>query len=88
MACDNVTVVSAINKGYAKQGVLGNMLRALTFYSMKFNFHMQARHVPGKSNILADQLSRLQVKKFLRANPRYSNLRVSPTDPLIDCGLV
>ena len=91
VACDNATVVSAINKGYSKQAVLGRMLRALTFYSLKFNFHLQAQHVPGKSNIIADQLSRLQVEKFLHGNPDCSGRRVSIIDtpnPLTDCGLV
>ena len=68
VACDNATVVSAINKGYSKQVVLGRMLRALNFYSLKFNFHMQAQHVLGKSNVIADQLSRLQVEIFLPEN--------------------
>ena len=91
VACDNATVVSAINKGYSKQVVLGRMLRALTFYSLKFNFHMQAQHVPGKSNVIADQLSRLQVERFLRENPDCNSRRVNTektTDPLTDCSLV
>ena len=66
------------------------MLRALTFYSLKHNFHMQAQHVPGKSNVIADQLSRLQVKKFMQENPDYSGLRVdvSEANPWKGCGLV
>ena len=90
VACDNATVVSAINKGYSKHIVLGKMLRALTYYSLKYNFHVQSQHVPGKSNTIADQLSRLQVERFLCENPECSNRRVhiaDTLDPLTDCSL-
>ena len=84
VACDNASVVIAINKGYSKHKVLGEMLRALTFYSMRHNFFLQAQHIPGRLNIESDLLSRLQVEKFLIANPLARDLRATVIeDPLI-----
>lgn len=40
------------------------IVRALFFVSVEFNIHISIRHLPGKVNLFADLLSRLQVQKF------------------------
>ena len=70
--CDNWSTVGAINKGYSKKVVIGNLLRVLIYYSMINNFHLRAKHLPGKLNRRSDLLSRLQVQKFLTENPMAS----------------
>ena len=45
------------------------LLRALFFFCAKQNIHLQFFHVPGKQNVYADLLSRLQVEKFKRLHP-------------------
>jgi hypothetical protein len=67
--CDNEPTVAAINKGYSKKVVMGNLLRVLIYLSMLYNFYLRARHIPGKLNRRSDLLSRLQVRKFLDENP-------------------
>ena len=54
----------------------GNGAATSTHYRQKFvlcclrlNVHFTARHVPGRENILADKLSRLQVDSFKVAAP-------------------
>ena len=79
-SCDNASVVAAINKGYSNHVVLSRMLRALTYYCMKFNFSLRAQHIAGKLNTDSDSLSRLQVQKFLTAHPEAAGLRTHTTE--------
>ena len=82
VSCDSLGTVAAINKAYSNKKVMANLLRMLTFLSMKFNFHVRAVHIPGKANVLSDLLSRLQVKKFLQLAPQTSSQhRRHPGDP-------
>lgn len=46
-----------------------DLLRALTLISMKHNFFVRARHVPGVHNVIADALSRFQEARFREAAP-------------------
>lgn len=46
-----------------------DLLRFLVLLSMKHNFFVRARHVPGVSNEIADALSRFQVSHFRAAAP-------------------
>ena len=57
--CDNAATVSCINKCTSKNAILMTFLRELFWLSAKHNFHLVARHLPGKSNFLADSISRL-----------------------------
>ena len=67
--CDNASVVAALNKCYSNNRLMADLLRALTLYSLKYNFSLKAKHIPGKLNRNSDLLSRLQVDTFLRENP-------------------
>ncbi len=56
---DNTTTVSAINNGSSRSKDIMPYLRELFWLSVESNFHITARHLPGRLNILSDRLSRL-----------------------------
>ena len=62
--CDNESVVAIINSGHSKAPRVMDLVRFLVLISMKHNFLVRARHVPGVNNGIADALSRFQVKRF------------------------
>ena len=67
--CDNESVVAIINSGHSKVPRIMDLLRALTLISMKHNFFVRARHVPGVHNVIADALSRFQEARIREAAP-------------------
>ena len=72
--CDNEGAVKALNKSYSNKPTVADIIRHVTFVCMKYNFILNAIHIPGKQNIKADMLSRFQVKKFLQTTPE-ANLK-------------
>jgi len=68
--CDNESVVAIINSGHSKAPRIMDLLRFLVLMSMKHNFFVRARHVPGVSNEIADALSRFQDARFRAAAPK------------------
>ena len=62
--CDNESVVSIINSGHSKAPRIMDLVRFLVLISMRHNFLVRARHVPGVSNEIADALSRFQMQRF------------------------
>lgn len=58
---DNYQVVSLINKGVSNNGYCMKIMRKVFWESVKFNFHIVARHLPGGRNIIPDYLSRIRV---------------------------
>jgi len=60
---DNMAVVDIINKQSCKDKTLMKLVRRLVLASLHFNIIFRAKHIPGKSNIIADLLSRLQFQK-------------------------
>lgn len=67
--CDNESVVAIINSGHSKVPRIMDLVRFLVLISMKHNFYVKARHVPGVSNEVADALSRFQDARFWAAAP-------------------
>ena len=66
---DNKAVVDVINIQTAKdQGVM-MLLRQLVTLAMKHNIIFQARHIPGRQNVIADHLSRLQITQAKQLAP-------------------
>ena len=59
--CDNVTAVSAINKGYSKETLANESLRRVFWWSVMFNFRLKAIYYPGCRNKIADAVSRLDM---------------------------
>ena len=59
IATDNTTVVSYINKeGGVRSGSLCALLWRLLSWCNHRNITLQARHIPGRLNVIADKLSR------------------------------
>ena len=58
--CDNELVVYVINKMTSSEVGLMSLIRKLTVSLMQLNIVIRAKHVPGKSNVSADMLSRFQ----------------------------
>ena len=67
---DNVTAVAAINKGTSRNPFIMACLRQLFWLSAIYNFHVSARFLPGVSNMVADDISRLhEPGRLLRIIP-------------------
>ena len=73
--CDNEAVVHIINKQTSKDKTVMSVLRFFVINCMKNNVLFRAKHVPGRENVLADYLSRLQVE---RAQEQYPNINHNP----------
>ena len=58
MSCDNQSTVTVINSGSTKDYFMQRCLWQLWFSAAVFDFELQARHIPGDYNVLADALSR------------------------------
>ena len=56
--CDNQAVVSVLNTGKSRDVFLSNIARNIFMWLSACNINLQVVHVPGKSNIVADLLSR------------------------------
>lgn len=80
--CDNSAVVYIINTKRSKCSRIMSLLRSLTLATLKFNFYIKAKHVPGASNEIADSLSRFQVSRFRHLAP-WADVNPQPLPP--DC---
>ena len=67
--CDNQSVVAIINSGHSKAPRVMDLVRFFVLISMKHNFLVRARHVPGVNNEIADALSRFQLQRFRELAP-------------------
>ena len=61
---DNQSICDIWFTGSCKDSDIMSLVRKLFFFTAKHNINLLMRHVPGKDNILADPLSRLQVERF------------------------
>ena len=78
---DNVTAVSAINKGTSRNPFIMACLRQLFWLSAQYNFHVSARFLPGVSNTVADDISRinepgrmLKILPYVSPSPLYQHM--------------
>ena len=70
--CDNQSVVHIIQSGTSKDDQIMPLVRALCLVTARFNFRICAAHAPGKTNRLADALSRfnlVNLQEFHRLAP-------------------
>ena len=66
---DNEAIVSIINKQSSKEPTIMSLIRALVTSTLLDNIQFRAKHIPGRHNIIADFLSRCQVKKAQAVAP-------------------
>lgn len=68
---DNEALVHVINKKSCRDKVLMSFVRRLVLACLHYNILFRAKHVPGVKNILADALSRLQIRRFQDLAPAH-----------------
>ena len=56
--CDNLAVVEVLNSGRSRDHTLATCARNIWLLSAMYNFEIMVHHIPGKSNVTADLLSR------------------------------
>lgn len=66
---DNEALVPIINEQTSKDDILLSMVRWLVLQCIRLNILFKAKHIPGKQNVLADNLSRLQIEDFCKNAP-------------------
>lgn len=66
---DNLAIVSVINSLSSKDPRIMSLVRSLVSSMLTFNTLFKAKHIPGKSNLIADLLSRNQIQKALQLAP-------------------
>ncbi|MES9994401.1 MAG: reverse transcriptase domain-containing protein [Candidatus Thiodiazotropha sp.] len=66
---DNAAVVAIITKGRSRSAPIMNLMRRLTWCSIKNNFVLHAQYIPTKKNTVVDSLSRLKFQAFRRLVP-------------------
>ena len=67
--CVNKAVVDIWSKHTAKCPPIANLLCELFFTAAKHNFTVNASHIPGTSNVLADALFHSQGRRFFQLAP-------------------
>ena len=74
---DNMAVVHILNSTYSKDDHIMHLIRILVFLAAHFDFWFIAKHIEGKANHLADDLScdKLRISFFLSG----SSSRAPPT---------
>ena len=67
--CDNAEVVAIVNSGRSKMEAAMHLMRALFFFTAKYDITVVCNHIPGVDNRAADALSRDDVVSFLQQVP-------------------
>ena len=67
---DNNALVAILNKKSSKSKRVMRLIRPLVLHCLVHNIQIKASHIQGKSNVIADSLSRLQWSKFFKSFPQ------------------
>lgn len=67
--CDNEAVVFTLNKRTSKTPPIMQLVRHLLFEAARHNFSFSSEHLPGKTNHIADALSRFHWQAFRHLAP-------------------
>ena len=78
--CDNQSVVCILRSGSSKDDKIMHLIRELFLLSARFNFRISATHIPGKTNAIADALSRFNLQEFRRLAPHANQSPVEIPD--------
>ena len=76
--CDNEAVCQMVNRSSSQCGKCLILLRKLTLLCLRNNLRIFLKYVAGKTNLRADNLSRIKIQKFKQITP---NANEKP-DPL------
>ena len=82
LQCDNLSLVTAINKGACKDILVMHLLRCMWFFVAHFDISIMAKHLPGKDNTAADKLSRNNTDQMFLSQAGLSSLP-TPLPPAI-----
>lgn len=81
---DNMAIVHAINKQTCKEKGLMKLIRRLVLGALTHNILFKAKHIAGKSNTLADHLSRFKFQEAFQIAPHLHHTQtVVPKDLLV-----
>ena len=74
--CDNVAVVQVLNTGKARDSILATCARNVWLIAAMFNIELKFSHISGKTNVIADLLSRWSMvpdphEKLKKMLPQY-----------------
>ncbi|KAK3099735.1 hypothetical protein FSP39_008685 [Pinctada imbricata] len=73
---DNMAVIEIINKQSSKDKTIMRLIRRLVLCALQYNIVFRAKHIAGKLNVIADNLSRF---KFQEAKTLAPWLKLQPT---------
>ena len=86
--CDNMAVVNIVNHGSSKNQDAMHLARCLAFIAGKSDFHLEAVHINGANNVLADTLSRNNLSRFQSLYPQADKEASPIPDALLDMLIV
>ena len=66
---DNAAVADIINKTSSRDKIIMKLVRRLVLRALKHNIHFRSKHIPGKTNIICDLLSRFSFQEAHRIAP-------------------
>lgn len=74
---DNMAIVYAINKQTCKDKGLMKLIRRLVLQALSHNILFRAKHIAGKSNTLADHLSRFKFQEAFQVAPHLNRTQTN-----------
>ena len=81
---DNTAVVEVLRSGTSRDSNLMVLLRHLSLLAARHSFVFTARHIPGKSNAIADAISRFEFQRFHQLAPYASPTATSVPPWVLD----
>ena len=79
--CDNLSLVTAINKGSCKDILVMQLLRILTLFVTHFDMHITSTCITGTINVLTNYLSRFDMSSFFYLTHRIQTVNTTTTAP-------
>lgn len=80
---DNMAIVYAINKQTCKDKGLMKLIRRLVLQALSHNILFRAKHIAGKSNTLADHLSRFKFQEAFQVAPHLNRTQTNVPNSLL-----
>lgn len=80
---DNQAVVEAINKQSCTDKVMMRLVRKMVSAALTLNIVFRAKHIAGKSNVIADNLSRFHFQEAQQLAPSLTASKTTIPEHLI-----